>query len=189
MKTITILLAMAMLLTILAGCGEQSSKQTDTPTAATTQATAPATTQTPTETPTEAPTEEPTVAPTEEGEPLTDIDPMGLVGTWKRTYTEVEGDRNENTKASITIAGADSGSLTLSFTDQESPDFSAKNKSLEILAGELYSDCENDIWYAKAVSGKNTYEMTLLDDNTLVLLLTFDFDGYPMVSAQWFARQ
>lgn len=188
MKTITILLAMAMLLTILAGCGEQSSKQTDTPTAATTQATAPATTQTPTETPTEAPTEEPTVAPTEEGEPLTDIDPMGLVGTWKRTYTEVEGDRNENTKASITIAGADSGSLTLSFTDTESPSLSTNGQPLEILAGQLYSDCSNDIWYAQAADGSNTYAVTLLDDNTLLLQLTFDFDGMPMVSTQWFAR-
>ena len=187
MKKIALLMAAALLLTLLAACSEQAPAQTDAP--ATTQAaTAPETTAEPTQAPTIAPTEAPTVAPTEEGEPMIDIDPMGLVGQWTRTHAEVEGDKTANTKGSITIAGADSGSLTFTFQDKESSNFNAKEKSLELEAGALYEDCGNDMWYATAKSGQNTYQVTLLDDSTLLLQLTFDFDGMPMVSTQWFAR-
>lgn len=185
MKKIALILTAALLLTMLAACGEQAPAKTDTPT--TTQ---PATTPETTEAPTQAPTEAPTQAPTEatEVEPMTDIDPMGLVGTWKRTHAEIEGDKTKNTKGTITVAGPDAGSLIFTFKDQESSNFNAKEKALTVEAGALYDDCGNDIWYAKAESGSNTYEMTLLDDNTLLLQLFFDFDGQPMVSTQWFAR-
>lgn len=188
MKKLALLLTAALLLSLLAACGEQAPAQTDAPPVTTQAATTPETTAEPTQAPTVAPTEAPTVAPTEEGEPMTDIDPMGLVGDWKRTHAEVEGDKTKNTKGTITIAGPDAGSLIFTFKDKESSNFNAKEKALELEAGELYEDCGNDIWYAKARSGKNTYEVTLLDDNTLLLQLTFDFDGQPMVSTQWFAR-
>ena len=194
MKNLAIILAFAMLLTILSGCGEQKLEQTDVSTVAATEATVPETTEAQTEVVTEIPTEMPTEAPTEtpteveEGEPMTDIDPMGLAGTWQRTHTEVEGYKSPNTNATITIAGPDSGSLTFTFNDQETANFNTKEKTLVIEAGQLFADCGNDIWYAKAADNKNTYEVTLLDDNTLLLQLTFDFDGQPMVSTQWFAR-
>ena len=173
-----------MLLTILVGCGKQIPQQNHAAVAATTQTTV--------DTHPDDTTEPVSVIPTEatipQGEPMTDLDPMGLVGTWQRTHTEVEGDKNKNTHGSITVSGADSGSLKLTFRDKESPNFDTEGKSLEILAGELFAQCGNDIWYGEATDGSNTYAITLLDDNTLLLQLTFDFDGQPMVSTQWFIR-
>ena len=147
MKKIALILAAALALTLFAGCNAQEAVQTDPATipADTTPETTAAPTEPPTETPTEMPTEAPTEAPTEQ-EPMTDIDPMGLVGDWKRTHAEVEGDKNPNTKGSLTIAGADSGSLTLTFKDKETPNFDTKTAALEIKAGQLFDDCGNDIF-------------------------------------------
>ena len=177
MKKIALILVVALALTLFAGCGTQTPAQNDAPTLS--ADTTPETTA--------APTEVPTVAPTEQ-EPMSDIDPMSLVGEWKRTHAEVEGNKNPNTQGSLTIAGADSGSLTITFKDKETPNFDTKNAALEIKAGQLFADCGNDIWYAEATSGKNTYALTMLDDDTILLQLTFDFDGQPMVSTQWFTR-
>ena len=182
MKKIALLLAATLLLILLAACGVQTPAEADIPTATTQASTTPETSTVPTEISTEAPTE------VTEKEPMTDIDPIGLVGTWQRTHAEVEGDKSQNTKGAITIAGPDSGSLTFTFKDQESSNFNAEEKYLEIEAGQLFADCGNDIWYAKTTDGKNIYALTMLDDNTLLLQLTFDFDGQPMVSTQWFAR-
>lgn len=181
MKKIALILAVTLALSLFAGCSAQESVQTDPATVP--ADTTPETTAAPTETPTEAPTEAPT-----EQEPMSDIDPMGLVGDWKRTHAEVEGDKSPNTKGSLTIAGADSGSLTLTFKDKETSNFNIKEKALEIKAGQLFDGCGNDIWYAEATSGKNTYALTMLDDDTILLQLIFDFDGQPMVSTQWFTR-
>ena len=169
MKKLTIMLALVMGLTILAGCAEQMSVDT--------QPTIPEMTTAPTEAPTQV----------TEQEPLTDMDPMGLVGQWQRTHTEMEGDKVPNNQATIVISGADAGSLVFTFTDKESSNFDANEKPLQIIAGELYAGCGNDVWYAET-AGSNTYAVTMLDDNTLLLQLTFDFDGQPMVSTQWFAR-
>ena len=68
------------------------------------------TTETPTETPTEAPTQP-------AGPQVTD-----MVGAWQRTFTEVEGDRTENTKATITIEGASRDILTITYKDKEGRD-------------------------------------------------------------------
>lgn len=185
MKKIVLIFA-AVLLSLMTACGQRPSAQTDGPPESIQPETTAAPTQTTTEPPTESPTEPPTS--TEEGEPMTDIDPIGLVGTWQRTHAEVEGDKVPSPQGTITIAGPDAGSLTFTFTDQDAPIFNARETALEIEGGQLYAGCGNDIWYAAATSGKNTYALTMLDDNTLLLQLTFDFDGQPMVSTQWFTR-
>lgn len=140
-----------------------------------------------------APTQEttaPTQAPTEEtGAAVTGTQPMALVGSWQRTHSEVEGDRNKNTKATITITGDTEQSLVITYKDKEFPDDNFKNKALTCKQGALYPDCGNDQWFADVAStGSYSYSLTLLPDGALLLQCGFDFDGQTMVSYQWFAR-
>lgn len=139
--------------------------------------------------PTQA-TTAPTQAPTEATEPtVAGVQPMELVGSWQRTYSEVEGDRNKNTKATVTIAGDTEESLVITYKDKEFPDDNFKNKAITCKQGALYPDCGNDDWYADvAATGKYSYSLTLLPDGSLLLQCGFDYDGQPMVSYQWFAR-
>ena len=216
MKKLALILTVCLLLTGLAGCVEikinlptqpatqaTTNEATQATTEATTQAsteapTAEATvsptvaaTEAPTEAPTVAPTEAPTVAPTEAPTepPVTGPQPMDLVGTWKRTHTEVEGDKNKNTKATLTISGKSADKLTATYKDKEFPSDNFKNKALTVKDGELYSGCGNSKWFAEmAGTGKYQYSLTLLEDGTLLMQCYFEIDGAPMVSTQWFAR-
>ena len=166
----------AFFMTIILLLGLCACTQAPTPTDPS-DATPAQTTETPTETPTEAPTQP-------AGPQVTD-----MVGAWQRTFTEVEGDRTENTKATITIEGASRDTLTITYKDKEFPDDNFKEKALTVKEGEIYPDCGNDSWYAQVAStGKVAYFVTLLEDGTLMLQCSFDFDGQPMVSYQWFAR-
>ena len=178
MKKLTILFVLAITLFMLAGCGDTAPVPTVEPTAV------------PTETPTQASTEAPTEIPVEVTEEITqpEIPAMDLVGVWQRTHTEAEGDRMQNNNATVTISGTDADSLAFSFEDWETPNFNAEEAALQICQGQLFTDCGNDTWYAEAASGSYSYCVTILEDNTLLLQLTFDFDGQPMVSTQWFAR-
>ena len=114
------------------------------------------------------------------------IDPMGLVGNWQRTHAEAEGDKAPNINGTLIIAEVGEA-LVVTFRDGDTPNFDAADVMLEIKRGALYADCGNDTWYAEATFGTNTYSMTLLEDHSLLFQLTFDFDGQPMVSTQWFA--
>lgn len=200
MKKIALILILCLLLTGVAGCAEPTPPATSPSDGETTnQPQNPdPTEQTPTLTDPD-PTEQTPAAtdpdPTEATEAPTEVtapagpQPMDLAGTWKRTHTEVEGDRNENTKATITITGASEDSLVITYKDAEFPDDNFKSKALTIEAGELYPDCGNDVWVARVAStGKYSYTMTLLEDGTLLVQCSFEFDGMPMVSYQWFVR-
>lgn len=208
MKKLALILTVCLLLTGLAGCVEikinlptQPATQaaTNEATQATTEATTQATTEAPTAAATEAPTEAPTVAPTEAPTeaptvaptepPVTGPQPMDLVGTWKRTHTEVEGDKNKNTKATLTISGKSADKLTATYKDKEFPSDNFKSKALTVKEGALYADCDNSQWFAAvAGTGKYQYSLTLLTDGTLLMQCYFEVDGAPMVSTQWFAR-
>lgn len=183
MKTITILLAMAMLLTILAGCREQAPAKTNAPTAPeTTQAAIPETTEAPTEESTEAPTE-PTV---------TAIDPMALVGQWERTQIEVEGYMEENTDAVITIEGDSSEALFISYTDLMFPEEGFSLKALMLDQREMYYGCGNDQWVMDVdyIGPYDTeYTVTLLEDGRLLKQNYFLIDGAPMVSYEYFSKK
>lgn len=185
MKKIALFLTLGLLLSLTAGCSllkPMPATPDPAPSVTTTPETTAETTEVPTEAPTQAPTEAPTTVPS-------GPQPMDLVGSWQRTHTEVEGDRNKNTKATITVSGDSETSLTITYKDKEFSDSNFKNKSLTIQEGELYTGCGNDLWYADVSStGKESYSLTLLEDGTLMLQCTFDFDGMPMVSTQWFAR-
>lgn len=208
MKRLALILTVCLLLAGLSGCVEikinlptQPATQaaTNEATQATTEATTQATTEaptaeatvTPTVAATEAPTEAPTVAPTEAPTepPVTGPQPMDLVGTWKRTHTEVEGDKNKNTKATLTISGKSADKLTATYKDKEFPSDNFKSKALTVKEGALYADCDNSQWFADvAGTGKYQYSLTLLTDGTLLMQCYFEIDGAPMVSTQWFAR-
>lgn len=170
MRKLAFLFALCMLLTLCAGCIRM-------PPAAPEDTTEPAD---------PAETTEP-ADPVETTEPADDgPQPAALVGSWQRTHTEVEGDRNENTKATLTITGGD---MTVTYQDAEFPNGNFTEKALTVKEGELYYGCENSSWFAEvAPTGKEAYCLTLLDDDTLLLQCYFEVDGYPMVSYQWFAR-
>lgn len=177
MKKLIVLLVLCLM---LAACENAPAAPPQTDPTAPTQAS-----QTPTQETTAS-----TQAPTEETQPaVTGGQPMELVGSWQRTHSEVEGDRNKNTKATITITGDTENSLVITYKDQEFPDDSFKNKALTCKQGALYPDCGNDQWFADVAStGSYSYSLTLLPDGALLLQCGFDFDGQLMVSYQWFAR-
>lgn len=173
MRKTDLFLVIIMLLTLCACHAAPPSVIADTTTVA------------PTETPTAAPTQV-TQAPIEPSAPA--LQPMDLVGSWQRVYSEIEGDRVDNTNATITIAGDAEDRLTITYHDKEFPDTDFREKALRIRPSELYTDCGND-WVADvADTGKDAYSLTLLEDGTLVLQCGFDYDGQPMVSYQWFAH-
>lgn len=176
MKKISLLCIICLLLTGFAACGENPAPQTQPATdlpAITTEP--PATTEPPT-------TEEPA---TESGP-----QPMELVGVWQQTHSEVEGDRNPNTQGSLTITGDDLNSLIVTYEDKDFPENNFFDKALTIREDELFPGCGNASWYMEvAPVDTYSYNLTLLEDGTLLLQCCFDFDGMPMVSHMWFARK
>lgn len=188
MKKIPLILAICLLLGLCTGCEIglpfATSAGTSAPTVSTESAqeatTAPTeVTTAPTEATTEATTEPVAAGP----------QPMDLVGTWQRTHTEVEGDKNKNTKATITVSGDTPDALIITYKDKEFSGSNFKEKKLIVENGELYSDCGNDRWVARVdIGGKYSYWLTVSEDGTLIMQVGFEVDGMPMVSTQWFAR-
>ena len=174
MKKLVLLLTLCLAFSCLAACQQN-------PMPVTTEAT----TEAATEDTTEVTTEATTIATTQSL--LTGPQFLDLVGTWQRTHTEVEGDRNPNKNATITITGEEN--LVITYTDLEFPDSNFTQKALTFQEGTLYTECGNDNWYAQVDPvGVYRYRLTLLDDGALLLQCRFDFDGHPMVSYQWFVR-
>ena len=182
MRKFALILALCLAVSLLAACGKdapaspQSTPPETTPTVTTPAPTTPAPT-------TPAPT---TPAPTTP-EPTTAPQVMDLVGIWQRTHTEVEGDRTPNTNAMITISGNSQSSLTITYKDKEFPETDFADKALTLWDGELFPGCGNSGWYLEAVpTEQESYYLTLLEDGTLLVQCVFEFDGFPMVSTQWF---
>lgn len=120
-------------------------------------------------------------------------DPLDMIGTWDRAWSEVEGDRTEYPKGTCTVVikGDSKESLVISYADKEFPDNNYENKSLTIKKGVLYYDCGNDLWHAEVDRSASTiteYNITLLEDGTLLLQNLFYIDGAPMVSYECFVR-
>lgn len=196
MKKIALILAVCLLLSVFAACtGAKNPGQTPESQPSSSQnGTTNNTPDTPEDTGNDTPdtpdnTGSETPDNTTDETPVTGPQPAQLAGTWQRTHTEVEGDRSKNTKATITITGDTADSLVITYKDKEFPDDNFKDKKLTVKEGELYADCGNDSWYAEVAStGKYGYCLTLLPDGGLLLQCSFEFDGYPMVSYQWFAK-
>lgn len=121
-----------------------------------------------------------------------EIDSAELAGTWERVWTEVEGDRNASAPGvcTVEIKQDENGSFRFTYTDKEFPEENVQDRELPVIPGELYPGCGNDQWIGEVtqVSGDTVcYTLTLLEDGTLLMLSSFEFDGQPMVSCQGFA--
>ena len=191
MKNITLYLAMLLLATMLltaAGCQQAPVQPTETkiPTEIT-EATQPVET----EAPTVAPTVVPTVAPTEPKEP--DMSPMGLVGKWQRTKTEVEGDVNETPagQVTVTITGEDKSSLRMTYKDKEFKDDNFEDRSLFIMPAEDGTgsdDWEAQVNYTGSGDLSMIWTVTLVDADTFQLEILWYMDDAPMASYSTFER-
>ena len=172
MKKTTWFLIAAMLLSLLAGCGELFPAQTAAPT----------TQVVPTST-TEAPPEEDTVPP--------GYDHSALAATWVRTGTEAEGDVNTGGNCTVVITAADDGTYRITYTDQDFPESNYADKAVQILDQSLYEGCGNDRWMGTVdhVSQPNiTHALTIRDNCMLIIQNSFSIDGMPMVSYEYFTR-
>ena len=174
MRKLALFMVLSLLLTGLAAC-----KQSE-----------PALTEADTRPPVTAPsTEAATEAPTGPETQPAGQQVMDLVGSWQRTHTEVEGDRQENANATITVSGTSRDTLIIAFRDKEFERFNFEEKALTYCEGELYTDCGNALWYMEvAPTGENSHFITLLEDGSLLLRTEFLVEGARTVSHQWFVR-
>ena len=119
--------------------------------------------------------------------------PIEMVGSWERTWTEVEGDRVKSTPGvcTIEITSDGTGFFWISYKDKEFPEDNYTDRELIVSTGELYPDCGNNQWFAEVYTAEATrikQTVTLLEDDTLLMQCSWEMDGMPMVSTQWFAR-
>lgn len=118
---------------------------------------------------------------------------LGMEGSWRLAWTEVEGYRDTDVAGSrrIEITLDDEGVYRLSYIDQEFSDWSFYDKELIITDGEMYPGCGNDQWIAEVDYIGNygmEYYVTLLDDGTLLVQQYFTVDGAPAVGYECFER-
>ena len=181
-KYLAMFLLIAMLLTA-AGC-QQTPAPKEQPTESQTQEETTEATQ-----PEE--TEAPTVAPTEPKEP--DMSPMGLVGKWQRTQTEVEGDVNKTPAGQVTatIKGKDKSSLRMTYKDKEFKDDNFEDRSLFIMPAEDGTgpdDWEAQVNYTGSGDLSMIWTVTLVDADTFELEILWHVDDVPMASYSTFER-
>ena len=109
-----------------------------------------------------------------------------------RITIDRKGDRNASAPGvcTVEIKQDENGSFRFTYTDKEFPEENVQDRELPVIPGELYPGCGNDQWIGEVtqVSGDTVrYTLTLLEDGTLLMLSSFEFDGQPMVSCQGFA--
>ena len=121
------------------------------------------------------------------------IDSSELVGTWELAWTEVEGDRNEAEPGvcTIEITPDERGFYRFTYSDRDFPEENLLDRELLVGPGELYPSCGNDQWIGKVTEASGDtvqYELTLLEDGTLLLQTYWEMDGMPWVSYGWYER-
>ena len=119
--------------------------------------------------------------------------PIEMVGSWERTWTEVEGDRVKSASGGCTveITTDGTGSFWISFKDKDFPEDNYTDRELLVSPGEMYPDCGNNQWIAEVYMVEDIrikQTVTLLEDDTLLMQYSWEIDGVPMVSTQWFTR-
>jgi len=118
--------------------------------------------------------------------------PDDLVGTWQRTATEVEGDRqiSEPGACTVQITGSEDSRLVISYTETDRPAWSYSDVDLLVMPSEDGGFVEQCTW--KATVDNTLFETNrdiyLMPDGTLVIRNTFYVDGAPMVSYEFFER-
>lgn len=120
-------------------------------------------------------------------------EPRDMVGTWIMTGEgmDVETDPVSEGRGTLVIAGSTAMDMTATYTDIEVPEDSFSDKSLLVWAGALYPDCSNSAWAADVDYvgvDDTTFVLTLLDNGTLIMQVTFQLDGAPVVSYRTFIR-
>lgn len=118
---------------------------------------------------------------------------LGMEGSWRLAWTEVEGYRDTDAAGSrhIEITLDDEGVYRLSYINDEFSDWSFYDKELIVTDGEMYPGCGNDQWIAEVnyIGNYGTeYYVTLLDDGTLLVQQYFTVDGAPAVGYECFER-
>ena len=120
-------------------------------------------------------------------------EPQDMVGTWTMTGEgmEVETDPVSQGRGTLVITGSTAMDMTATYTDIEVPEDSFSDKLLLVWAGALYPDCSNSAWAADVDYvgvDDTTFALALLDDGTLMMQVTFQLDGVPVVNYRSFTR-
>ena len=118
---------------------------------------------------------------------------LGMEGSWRLAWTEVEGyqDTEVAGSKSVEITLDDAGIYRMSYIHHEFADWNFYDKELIITEGEMYPGCGNDQWIAEVnyIGNYGTeYYVTLLDDGTLLVQQYFTVDGAPAVGYECFER-
>ena len=114
-----------------------------------------------------------------------------LIGTWKRTATEAEGDTNDGGDCTITITGSGKDDLKISYYDKAFPDTKFSEKPITIVDSNTDSEIPEGSWRAVVdyVGAYDTkYDFEIAEDGTLVFCNSFEIDGAPMVSIEIFEK-
>lgn len=120
------------------------------------------------------------------------FDSSKLVGTWELAWTEVEGDRNKAVPGvcTVQITADETGSFRITYSDRNSPDWNLSDQALSVIPGELYPGCGNNRWIAEVnnVGDCVYYALTLLENGSLLLQVSWEMDGMPWVSCGWYQK-
>ena len=116
--------------------------------------------------------------------------PMDMVGRWERIQTEVDGSVEETPagQVTITITGATEAELKITYTNQEFPENSYKNKAMSIVTDGDTMGFGHTKWIAQVEhvgSFGQTFALAIVED-MLVLRNDFVVDGAPGVSYETF---
>lgn len=120
-------------------------------------------------------------------------EPQDMAGTWTMTGegVDVETDPVSQGRGTLVITGSTAMDMTATYTDIEVPEDSFSDKALLVWAGALYPDCSNSAWAADVDYvgvDDTTFVLTLLDNGTLMMQVTFPLDGASVVSYRTFTR-
>ena len=120
-------------------------------------------------------------------------EPAEMAGSWELAWTELEGYREEAEAgtAFLEITTDYEGAYWISFTDYAFPEENFEDKELTLVYAELYYGCGNDQWMATVNhTGPfgTEYNLTLLEDGTLLLQRYWEVEGMPMVSYGAYCR-
>ncbi len=118
---------------------------------------------------------------------------MDMVGKWELGWTEVDGyiDDSEAGMKTLTITGTDEENLRATLVDGISSNMSFSSRLLVIDIGEVYSGCGNNTWvaYVDYIGNDDLeYKMALLEDDTLLVQMTWNQDGYIGSACAWYVR-
>ena len=111
------------------------------------------------------------------------------LGSWTRTYTEVEGDVQENDRCSVVIFGSEEEGYWIWLEDQDSPEWGLEDARLHIVPAEDEGWLEGCPWVG-VVDNDTLFSrrVALTENGDLVIQYYWELEGAPMVSYSYFER-